>query len=212
MLNSAGVYIYQLQLDKSKFYIGSSFDIWKRVAQHRNSLSKKISTCPKFYNCIRKHGWDNFKFSVLEYINKSVITNSKEINNVLIEKEQFYLDNLSPTLNINKIAGSMLGYKHSESVRKIMSVKRRGISQNKSKVKLSYNISDKTKNNLSLRARNGVRVKVYDTNNNLINTYPTIASAAKYYDVDHNTMSKCIINGNLINNYRFVSELKDVRV
>ena len=94
-----------------------------------------------------------------------------------------------------------------------MSVKRRGISTNKSKVKFFYNISDKTKDNLlSLRARNGVKVKLYDSSNNLISTYPTIASAAIYYDVYHSTMSKCIINSNLIKNHRFISELKDVRV
>ena len=57
-----------------------------------------------------------------------------------------------------------------------------------------------------------MNVKVYDDNNNLIDIYPTIASAAKHYNVDHNTVSKCIKNGNLINNRRFVSEIKDVRV
>jgi group I intron endonuclease len=148
MLNNTGVYIYQLQLDKSKFYIGSSFDILNRVAQHRNSFSKKINTCPKFYNCVRKHGWNSFKFGVLEGIIKSVVIHSKRTDNVLIEKEQFYLDKLSPTLNINKIARSRLGYKHSEKIRKTMSAKHRGINTNKSKVKLSYNISEKTKNNV----------------------------------------------------------------
>ena len=98
-----------------------------------------------------------------------------------------------------------------------MNVKRRGISTNKSKAKLSYNISDKPKITClyvqeSKKARNGVIVKVYDSSNNLISTYPTIASAAIYYDVYHSTMSKCIINGNLIKNHRFISELKDVRV
>lgn len=173
-LNNAGVYIYQLQMDKSKFYIGSSINIWNRVVQHRNAVSQGINTCPKFYNCVKKHGWNNLKFGVLEHVNKSVITKSKKINNVLIKKEQFYLDNLFPTLNINTIAGSMLGYKHSEKIRQTMSAKRRGISRNKSKVKLCYNISDKTKDNLCLRARNGVKVKVYDSDNNLISIYPTL--------------------------------------
>ena len=46
----------------------------------------------------------------------------------------------------------------------------------------------------------------------MVNVFPTIVSAAKYFDVDHNTMSKCIKSGNLINNYRFIGEFKDVRV
>ena len=212
MLNIAGVYIYQLQPDKSKFYVGSSIDIWKRVTQHSNCISKGINTCPKFYNCIRKYGWNNFKFGILEDVNKSVAIDNKYIKNILMEKEQFYLNALSPTLNINKIAGSMLGYKHSEQVRKDMGTKRKGVSINKSKTKISYSVTEKTKNNLSLSARNGLIVKVYDHSNNLIDIYPTIASAAKHYNVDHNTVSKCIKNGNFINNCRFVSEIKDVRV
>ncbi len=63
-----------------------------------------------------------------------------------------------------------------------------------------------------MSARNGVRVRVYDNSNNLINIYPTITSAAIHYNVDHNTVSKCIKNGNLICNHRFVGEIKDVRV
>lgn len=149
MLNIAGVYIYQLQLDKCKFYVGSSFDIWKRVTQHRNCFSKGINTCPKFYNCVKKYGWNNFKFGILEHVNKPVAINNKNIKNIILEKEQFYLNTLSPTLNINKIAGSMLGYKHSEQVRKSMSAQRRGVSTNKSKTKLSYTITEETKNNLS---------------------------------------------------------------
>ena len=82
-------------------------------------MSQGINTCPKFYNCVKKHGWNNFKFGVLEVVNKSVITGSKKFNSVLIEKEQFYLDNLYPTLNIDTIAGSMLGYKHSEKYVKL---------------------------------------------------------------------------------------------
>lgn len=31
-----------------------------------------------------------------------------------MEKEQWYLDKYSPSLNINKKAGSMAGYKHSD--------------------------------------------------------------------------------------------------
>lgn len=145
MLNIAGVYVYQLQLDKSKFYVGSSFDISKRVTQHRYCFSKGINTCPKFYNSVKKYGWNNFKFGILEHVNKPVATDNKNINNILIEKEQFYLNALSPTLNINKIAGSMLGYKHSEQIRKAMGAKRRGVSTNKSKTKLSYTVTEKTK-------------------------------------------------------------------
>ncbi len=49
--------------------------------------------------------------------------NNCEIN-VLIEREQYYLDLLKPEYNILKIAGSMLGFKHSEATKIKMSINR----------------------------------------------------------------------------------------
>jgi hypothetical protein len=51
-----------------------------------------------------------------------------------------------------------------------------------------------------------------DKNNSIINTFPTITSAAKFYDLDHNTISKYIKNKSWFNNVCFLAELKDVRV
>jgi group I intron endonuclease len=210
----AGIYVYQLILDKSKLYIGSTFDIPKRLTQHRNSANKGARTCPKFYRSVKKHGWENFRLGVIEYVDISKVSyeNKSEIRKIILEREQFYFDKLSPSLNINKIAGSMLGYKHSQEMRKIMSIERKGKSIKRSKIDLFYTPTKETRDNLSLRARNGVRVKVFDDKNNVVNTFPTIASTAKYYDIDHNTISKCIKLGNQINNNYFKVELKDVRV
>lgn len=46
----------------------------------------------------------------------------------------------------------------------------------------------------------------------MVNVFPTIVSGAKYFYLDHNILSKCIKSVNLINNYRFIGELKDLRV
>jgi hypothetical protein len=48
----------------------------------------------------------------------------------LLEREQFYFDILNPTLNVNKIAGSSLGFRHSEELRLVMSLQRSGKSIN----------------------------------------------------------------------------------
>jgi hypothetical protein len=115
-------------------------------------------------------------------------------------------------LNVNKIAGSTLGFKHSEEARLAMGLQRRGKSINWSKQNLSYFVSKETRNNLSLRARHGVIVKVLDKNNNVINTFGTIASAAKHYDLDNNTVSRYIKNESYFKNIRFIAQFKDVRV
>lgn len=54
-------------------------------------------------------------------------------------------------------------------------------------------------------------LKVFDEHNILINLFPTITST-KYYDVDHNTLSKYIHQGYSLNNLRFEGELIDLRV
>jgi len=60
-----GVYIYQNILDKNKIYIGSSVNVAKRLIDHNNSFNKSLKICPKFYNCVNKYGWNNFRVGVL---------------------------------------------------------------------------------------------------------------------------------------------------
>ncbi len=148
-----GVYIYFYILDKNKIYIGSSVNVAKRLIDHKNSFNKSLKICPKFYNCVNKYGWNNFRVGVLEYLDFKIqinLVNKALLRKGLLEREQFYFDILNPTLNVNKIAGSSLGFRHSEE----------------------------TRNNLSLRARHGVIVKALDKDNNVVNTFPTIASTA----------------------------------
>lgn len=129
-----GVYIYQNLLDKNKIYIGSSVNVRKRLIEHKSSFNKGLKTCPKFYNCVNKYGWNNFRVGVLEYLDLNIINTSviskALLKKYLLEREQFYFDILNPTLNVNKIAGSCLGFRHSEETRLAMSLQRRGKSIN----------------------------------------------------------------------------------
>ena len=114
--NKAVIYIYQCIKNKSKIYIGSTANLIQRFYKHRYKISKNSKSCPKFYNCVSKYGWNNFRVGVLEYIDLSEINTSTMnkfiLRNKLLEREQFYFNILKPTLNINKIAGSTLGFKH----------------------------------------------------------------------------------------------------
>jgi len=118
--NQAVIYIYQYIKDKSKIYIGSTCNINKRITLHRSSVKNGNRACPKFYNYIEKHGWDNFRLGILEYIKIYELNNKDkhEIKRVILDREQYYLDILNPSLNINKAARSTLGYKHTEEKRK----------------------------------------------------------------------------------------------
>jgi len=70
-------------------------------------------------------GYSAFTLAILEYID---ITNlsKDEAKLIILEREQHYLDTLSPEYNIFKIAGSSLGFKHSEETRAIMSLNNKG--------------------------------------------------------------------------------------
>lgn len=91
-------------------------------------------------------------------------------------------------------------------MRIIMGIQRRGKNINWSRK--DYVVSNITKNNLSLSSKNGIKVKVFDDNNNIVNIFPTIASAAKYYDLSSCTLSKYIKLGYSIDNLRFKVKLR----
>lgn len=56
-----------------------------------------------------KYGPSNFKLEILEYCDKDKA--------LILSKEQDCIDLLNPEYNILKIAGSPLGYKHSEKAK-----------------------------------------------------------------------------------------------
>lgn len=64
------------------------------------------------YRSLIKNGYFNFKLEILEYC---------EID-IVIEREQYYLDRFKPEYNILKVAGSLRGFKHSEATKEAMSI------------------------------------------------------------------------------------------
>lgn len=83
-----------------KFYIGSSKNIKQRWCLHRSHLNKNKHNNLHLQRAWNKHGKDNFIFEIIE------VTSTE----VLLEKEQDYLDTLTPWnneigYNIGKIAG-----------------------------------------------------------------------------------------------------------
>ena len=92
-------------LKNGNFYVGSAVDLSKRLYLYYNSyqLTKVNMVINKALN---KHKHSNFTLEILEYCEKENV----------ITREQYYLDLFaeSPKYNILPIAGSSLGYKHSE--------------------------------------------------------------------------------------------------
>ena len=64
------------------------------------------------YKALLKYGYAGFRLEILEYCDIQV----------LLEREQFFFDMFSPEYNILKVAGSPLGYRHSEAAKKRISI------------------------------------------------------------------------------------------
>ena len=87
----------------NKEYLGSTANAKRRLLKYYDLSSLKLANMP-IYKAILKHGHSNFIFEIIEYCEQ----------NMVLEREQYYLDNFDFDYNILEKADSILGYKHTE--------------------------------------------------------------------------------------------------
>jgi group I intron endonuclease len=117
-----GIYLWTHK-ESNKMYIGSAIDLSKRLSNYYSLgyLTRYSNSiiCNAFYS----HGYSKFSLTIMELIDISNL-NKDEIKKLILEKEQFYLDSFKPEYNILRIAGNLLGYKHSkETIAKMILAK-----------------------------------------------------------------------------------------
>lgn len=138
----SGIYRFTNRTN-GKQYIGSSIDLRRRMLEYLsfNFLNKHESMA--ICHALLKYGYSGFSMDILEYCDPSI----------LIERENYYFQLLSPEYNIVKVAGNppMLGLKHSEE----------------SKAKIGAGQPQT------------IKVEVHDLELNIKSNYPSISSAAK---------------------------------
>lgn len=109
--------IYSITCSKNNcMYIGSSNNIKRRWTYHRYLLKHNKHTNSKIQNYYNKYGLEAFVFSVLEECSIDV----------LLEREQFYLDTLKPEFNLVFIAGRTTGMKHTDIAKYRISIAHKG--------------------------------------------------------------------------------------
>jgi len=123
------------------------------------------------YKALVKYGYSNFKLEILEY---------SELN-ILIEREQYYLDLLNPQYNILKKAGSLLGFKHSEASKEMMRLAHKNLI-----------VSEETKLKISLGSPKSQSTLVVDNNTGEIFTFTSIRKAAKFIGVHTSYLAKSL--------------------
>lgn len=112
--------IYQILNKNTKdIYIGSAVSFDDRRWVHLCDLRKGKHHSHILQNSFNKHGEEAFEFSVIEEV---------EDKQMLIQREQHYMDTLKPRYNISKTAGSPLGTIHTAQSRLNMSLAQKGRS------------------------------------------------------------------------------------
>lgn len=119
--------IYKIIIN-DKIYIGSSINLKSRKYQHLSLLRNKKHSNNYLQNAFNKYGRDNFKWIVEENVNR--IEDVEELKNILIEREQYYLDfyesyNPKKGYNIRTVADRNIGLQHSEDTKNKIKEKRK---------------------------------------------------------------------------------------
>lgn len=218
--NKPGIYRWN-NLITSKTYIGSSINLTDRLGIYYSKkamLSKLNTSSSIIYSAILKYGHNKFSLDILEYC---------EID-LLIVREQYYLDRLKPEYNILKIANSRLGSKQTEATKIKISLSQKGekhyffgkIHSSETRIKISeglkssnsfrYYVQNRSKNitietrlKKSLRCK-GVKITIIDKENNY-EELPTMTSVALKFNVSISTIRRYLDNNKLYKGYLFKS-------
>jgi group I intron endonuclease len=123
-----------------QLYIGSAINIEKRFNSHKCKLRKNKHENSKLQYSWNKYGESNFHFQAEELVENKID---------LIKYEQQWLDLLwdkEKLFNLRPIAGSQLGFKHSDKTKEKISQNRKGIKHSIQTIK-KFSIQREGKNN-----------------------------------------------------------------
>nr|YP_009268538.1 hypothetical protein [Beauveria caledonica]AMD61802.1 hypothetical protein [Beauveria caledonica] len=170
--NQSGIYLWTNTITGKK-YVGSSINLNIRLKNYfsKNYLEYKIQLDKSLiYRALLKYGYSNFKLEILEFCS---------IDSIL-EREQYYLDNLNLEYNLLKTARSLLGFKHSEYSKKLIS-----------QALLGRVVKEETKEKLSSNTQ-AFPVILLDLNNLFVSLYPSIRKVSDLIQINHTYVNKCL--------------------
>ena len=121
------------------------------------------------YRSLIKNGYSNFKLEILEYCDPEMV----------VEREQYYIDTLKPEYNILTTAGSLKGFKHSEATKKLIS------ETNKNCI-----VSEETRLKIAETLSKGVKIIVRDNEDGKIQSFVSIRQAAIFLGIQPSYVAK----------------------
>lgn len=199
----AGIYRI-INSSNGKCYVGSSIDINRRRLEHFSALLHNRHVNNHLQNAYNKYGKDSFIFEVIE--NLEITDNIKED---LLEREQFWIDNLRPEYNILLVAGSTLGYHHTEETKQKISNSTKGVKKSAEHAKHIKEgqqgrvLTQEHKEKLSQSAKNRKSMSHHSIISIDGMIYNSLKEASERTGVKYNTIQKRLKNPNF-GNYFYV--------
>jgi len=181
----SGVYRWINKVN-GKTYIGSSVNLGKRLGNYYN-LDYISSSEMLISKALIKYGYSNFTLEILEYCDRSDV----------ILREQYYLDLCKPEYNILKVAGSSLGYVHTEeTLLKLSNSRLNWTEEQKAKLldhlkRHNSSVEQREKSRQRIIEYNkskGVSIEILDTATNEVLSYSSIRQAAEALGCVHGTL------------------------
>jgi group I intron endonuclease len=171
------------------------------------------------HSALLKYGYSNFKLEILEYCDQEL----------LICREQYYLDLLKPKYNICKTAGSTLGKLHSESTKEKIRKSNSGKNhpqygkprsiETKIKISIAHtgvnhhfygkSLKEETRIKISesLKSKNlKHKIKIFDLSDKMIKEFASVTDAAKEFNVSTRTIGKHLNKNSIYNGFKFKSK------
>ncbi len=184
--------IYQIRnIVTNKIYIGSAVDLNRRRVEHFYYLKRNRHHSILLQRNYNKYGLNCFKFEILSYCPREY----------LIKLEQWFLDNLKPSLNIDKTAGSRLGSKLSKETKALLSKLKK-----ESPVFIpTEERSIHGKKSYTLHNHKGIIA----FNDKVTYKFISISEAARQLKVCRPNIHRAIRFGTLINNLKFKYEFSN---
>lgn len=197
----AGVYLISNNVN-GKCYVGSTVHLDQRRREHFSRLANNKHINAHLQNAYNKYGREAFDFEILETIDID-----DNIKDKLLKREQFWVDNLKPEYNVLLVAGSNLGYHHTEETKKKISESTTGVKKSEEHAKHIREgqsgrvLTEEHKAKLSEAAKH----RKSPSNHAIISIdgviYNSLKEASEATGVKYNTIQKRLKNPNFSNYY-----------
>jgi group I intron endonuclease len=136
----SGIYMFTNKITGDT-YVGQSINLSNRFKHYFSISYLQSKDGLRISRAILKYGYSNFSITIVEYCNVSN----------LLEREQYYFHKFEPQYNILKIAGSSLGFNHSEETKAKISKSLKGIYVNEKSALFGRSHEEETKVLMSLK-------------------------------------------------------------